>query len=146
MIWEVTKRIIEQYHENQLEITNLRLQKILYFIQERSAKELHRLAFENEMQAWTYGPVFPEVYNLYSIFGRDNITNFIEMDLNADKTNIPMDLNNIVNSEIERTQKISNTWNLVRESHADGKIWSKITNGGSSVSYQIIPGEALLGD
>lgn len=44
------------------EITNLMLQKLLYFIQAYSLVTTGRNAFDSKIEAWTYGPVIPEVY------------------------------------------------------------------------------------
>lgn len=140
MIWKVVQLIIEQYNVKNLEITNLRLQKILYFIQERAAKELGEIVFKEEMQAWTFGPVFPDVYNVYSAYGRDNISNVL-YDSNEI---VPIDIMKIVDEEITRTQSILNTWSLVKESHEQGKVWYDITDGGTNINYQNIPVNLLL--
>lgn len=43
-------------------ISNLVLQKLLYFIQAYTLLNTGNPAFNNIMEAWTYGPVVPEVY------------------------------------------------------------------------------------
>ena len=45
------------------DITNLVLQKLLYFIQAHSLLTNHIEAFNNRMEARMYGPVVPEVYD-----------------------------------------------------------------------------------
>lgn len=45
------------------DITNLVLQKLLYFIQAHSLLTNRVPAFDNRMEAWMYGPVVPEVYD-----------------------------------------------------------------------------------
>jgi uncharacterized phage-associated protein len=44
------------------DLSNLVLQKLLYFIQAGSLIYLHTPAFDEEIQAWQYGPVVPEAY------------------------------------------------------------------------------------
>lgn len=43
-------------------ISNLALQKLLYYIQAYSLITTGVPAFKNKIEAWTYGPVVPEVY------------------------------------------------------------------------------------
>lgn len=56
-------------------ITNLKLQKILYYIQGRYLSQYNKPLFDNEIQAWKYGPVVPDVYYSYSNFISSKITN-----------------------------------------------------------------------
>ena len=53
-------------------ITPLKLQKLLYYIQGLSLKIFGKVAYENKIYAWAYGPVIEDVYNNYK--GRATIT------------------------------------------------------------------------
>lgn len=64
-------------------VSNLRLQKLLYFVQVEFVKTYNYAAFKEEIEAWSFGPVVPQIYRKYKIFGRENII-----------------LNSITNSEI----------------------------------------------
>lgn len=46
-------------------ISNLKLQKLLYFVQGFHLASFGEPLFDEEMIAWTYGPVVPEVYDTY---------------------------------------------------------------------------------
>ena len=46
-------------------ITNLKLQKILYFAQACSLAQRDRPLFSDPIEAWEYGPVVPKVYQEY---------------------------------------------------------------------------------
>lgn len=46
-------------------ISNLKLQKLLYYVQGFHLASFGRALFEEDMIAWTYGPVVPEVYDVY---------------------------------------------------------------------------------
>ncbi|MCK4386606.1 MAG: SocA family protein [Candidatus Pacebacteria bacterium] len=48
-------------------ITNLKLQKILYFAQAYYLAKLGRPLFSDNIEAWEYGPVVPVVYRKYKI-------------------------------------------------------------------------------
>ncbi len=56
------------------EITNLFLQKILYYIKVISKLCLGKTMIPEPCEAWKYGPVFPKVYNKYKEFGKQEIT------------------------------------------------------------------------
>jgi uncharacterized phage-associated protein len=46
-------------------VTNLKLQKLLYFAQAYYLAKLNRPLFSNRIEAWKYGPVVPDVYREY---------------------------------------------------------------------------------
>lgn len=43
-------------------LTNLKLQKLLYFVQVYCLVEFNEIAFDDQIEAWPYGPVVPEAY------------------------------------------------------------------------------------
>lgn len=51
-------------------ISNLQLQKILYFIQVDALKTTGEPAFLNNIEAWQFGPVVPEVYYYFVVLAR----------------------------------------------------------------------------
>lgn len=65
-VQEVANFLIEHTDNNNLRLTNLRMQKLLYFIQSYALISLDRPAFTQDFQAWNYGPVVPELYRTYS--------------------------------------------------------------------------------
>ena len=54
-------------------MTNLRVNKLLYFAQAWSLVRLGRPLFDEDIQAWTYGPVVPSVYQAFKACGRERI-------------------------------------------------------------------------
>ena len=52
-------------------ISNLKLQKILYFVQAEFLVTTpdHTPCFQNRIEAWDFGPVVPDVYHQYKIYG-----------------------------------------------------------------------------
>ncbi|WP_034445820.1 type II toxin-antitoxin system antitoxin SocA domain-containing protein [Butyrivibrio sp. AE2032] len=55
------------------EITNMSLQKLLYYIEAFVQVQLNKRIFDNRCEAWIYGPVFPEIYEKYKSFGKSQI-------------------------------------------------------------------------
>ena len=54
-------------------ISNLKLQKLLYYVQGFHLASFGRALFEEDMIAWTYGPVVPEVYDAYKKYRHRDI-------------------------------------------------------------------------
>lgn len=50
-------------------ITNLRLQKLLYFIQAEFLRTRGQPCFREEIEAWPYGPVVVRAYEEFSMYG-----------------------------------------------------------------------------
>lgn len=63
------------------DITNLELQKYLYFIQAGSLMRLGRVAFFEEIEAWQYGPVVPRAYREFKY----NRNLLVEQEVNLDE-------------------------------------------------------------
>jgi uncharacterized phage-associated protein len=66
--------IIKGLNDDESGISNLKLQKLLYY-----AKGFHQAIFEESLYpeklwAWTYGPVVPETYHEYKKYGAGPIT------------------------------------------------------------------------
>lgn len=66
---DVAKYVIKHEHDNNREVSNLRLQKLLYFVQAKILVETGAPCFDDDIEAWDYGPVVPVVYHKYKIFG-----------------------------------------------------------------------------
>lgn len=61
------------YHVKQGSLTPLKLQKVLYLAQGWSYVWDNMPLFEDEFEAWQYGPVNTEVYEYFKRYGRDEI-------------------------------------------------------------------------
>jgi uncharacterized phage-associated protein len=55
------------------ELSNLKLQKLLYYAQGHHLAERHALLFSDQIQAWSHGPVVAEVYHEYKAWGSATI-------------------------------------------------------------------------
>ena len=54
-------------------ISNLKIQKILYFIQAEFLVSKNKPCFKDIIEAWDFGPVIPTVYQEFKIYGGNNI-------------------------------------------------------------------------
>lgn len=55
-------------------ITNLKLQKLVYYAQGFFGAIFETPLFNDNIEAWTHGPVTPELYHAYKAFGAERIT------------------------------------------------------------------------
>lgn len=69
----IARYVINRCDERKRPISNQKLQKILYFIQAEFLVNLDKACFSEEIQAWNFGPVVPEVYKQYRAYGATNI-------------------------------------------------------------------------
>lgn len=61
--------IIRAYEDGiEAEMTNMKVQKLLYYAQSLHLALYDQPLFEEEIQAWRYGPVCPPAYRFYSEF------------------------------------------------------------------------------
>lgn len=65
----VAEYILAKYAEKDVSLSNLKLQKILYFLQAEFLVRTEKPLFLDEIVAWDIGPVVPSVYKKYRIFG-----------------------------------------------------------------------------
>jgi len=56
------------------DISNLKLQKLLYYAQGHHLAEKGRPLFRDALQAWSHGPVVEQVYHEFKGFGSGDIT------------------------------------------------------------------------
>lgn len=71
---EIAKKILAKARpEYGDEISNLKLQKLLYYMQGFHLACFDAPLFEDDIEAWMYGPVVPSVYELYKENGSNGI-------------------------------------------------------------------------
>ena len=63
-----------EYQDPSDAISNMKLQKLLYFAQGHALAVLGKALFNEDFEAWEHGPVLPSIYRKYKIFGAEKIT------------------------------------------------------------------------
>lgn len=126
----IVKKCIDDGHP----ISNLQLQKILFYIQKDFLKR-DQLAFCDEIEAWQFGPVVPNVYYHYCGYGAMPITHTSEYS----------SLDNVivrsVDPIVEDKRKLS-PWTMVAETHKPDGAWDRIYRNGYG-NHQTIPTELI---
>lgn len=70
---ELAKNIIVYAGMHDYQITNLKLQKMLYYVQGYFSAKFGKDLFEEDLVNWAYGPVVPAVYYEYCSYGASAI-------------------------------------------------------------------------
>lgn len=126
---DIAKYVINKCTTEQHAISNLQLQKILYYIQ-RTFLQNDSIAFEDDFEAWKFGPVIPAVYNKYCSFGGMPIR--LEY-----STNLENSFRSIIDPIVVSKRNL-NPWIMVDDTHRPGMAWDYVYKGGLG-SYQEIP-------
>ena len=92
---EKVDKLVKEYNIVPEYITNLKLQKLLYYVQAISLQVFEKLAFKEKIMAWSYGPVVNEVYQKY----KENHSNEIKIDGKVKK--ISSGLEKVINEVID---------------------------------------------
>lgn len=119
---DIARYIVDKCTNDGCPISNLQLQKILYFIQRDYLKKDSQ-AYSEEIQAWQFGPVVPDVYYRYCGFGAMPIESTYE------NINIMEDDKKIIDRIVEDKRKLD-PWVMVEQTHKPNGAWSKIYGNG----------------
>lgn len=112
-------------------ISNLKLQKLLYYAQGCVLALTNIPLFDDDIYAWEHGPVVPVVYHMYKEYGKSEI-NFNEQ---YDKIQITSEINNILESVYNEFGQYS-AWKLRNMTH-DETPW-KTTPKNNIIDTNII--------
>ena len=125
---ELSKYIVTKCANDKCPITNLQLQKILYYIQ-KDYLSRNELAFDDLFEAWQFGPVIRQVY--YYFCGNGAMPIISKYDTVIDKSDRCH-----VDPIVEEKRKLD-PWDLVEDTHKQGRAWSKVFNHGQGNKHII---------
>ena len=120
----VANRVLSVAHDKGIEVTNLKLQKLVYFVQGFALAMLEHPLINDEIQAWTYGPVIPELYHKVKGYDADPITGTLEA---GDSIEDDPDADKVIKAVVEKLGHLSVT-QLVNLSHRDNSPWAAAWN------------------
>lgn len=127
---DLANYIVDKCIEDNAPITNLQLQRILYSVQKDLLKR-GSPAFSDDIEAWEFGPVVPNVYFDFCGFGAMfiSISKGAVPNLTSDK--------NIIDNIIEAKRSLT-PWEAAKETHKATGAWSKVYDNGKGRQH-IIP-------
>lgn len=107
--------------DDENDLTNLKLQKLLYFTQADYYKEFKAPLFSEDIEAWAYGPVIREVYEKYRVCGSYPISYF---ELDNERIELDPPVSDFLDTAYQKWNRYSSSY-LVTLSHKQGDPWSK---------------------
>ncbi|MCI8640697.1 MAG: SocA family protein [Clostridia bacterium] len=111
--WFLNKNRVQMNFEDSEYITNLKLQKLLYYAQGHCLSKIDEPLFDDEFLAWEHGPVIKEVYNLYKTNGSKGIEYDKDFNIIIDD-----DIENILEEVYEKYGQFS-AWKLRNMTHEE---------------------------
>lgn len=132
---EIAKYVITKCMKEGEPISNLQLQKILYFLQVSFLRN-QQILFDEDFEAWQFGPVIPEIYNRYYTYGGSDIRR------TYNDITIKKDIAERIDPIIERKRK-KYPWDLVEETHKKKGAWRRTFDSGYR---KVIPKEWIASD
>jgi len=146
---EVANYILDYADENGISVTNLGLQKIIYFCHVWFLVTTKKPLIKHNFEAWEFGPVLPYLYRFFKDFGEKKITTrATKLDPNTGKKVIAI-INMNKGEEILLKSIVSfysrlSVNQLVEQSHVSGGPWHQVwhheknVNPGMQISNQAI--------
>lgn len=106
-------------------VSNLKLQKLVYYAQGFHLALYDEPLFEERIEAWTHGPVVPELYRAYKDFGANAIPRPTDMDFSIydERTRELLD-------EVYQVHGQFSAWKLRSMTHDEPPWKTAIANGG----------------
>lgn len=118
----VARFIISYCYKENHPISNLKLQKIMYFAWIDYYKETHQPLYNDDICAWQFGPAIPEVYYEFCIFAGNPISREYPSELSEADASI---LKRIIDPYMSES-----VYTLVTRTHEQGRPWDRVYRGG----------------
>lgn len=128
-VLDLAKYIIMKCAKDGCPISNLHLQKILYYIQKLFLSR-GEVAFLDAIEAWNIGPVVPVVYNRFCGFGAMPISLTFDMDKEIDGSENGID-------HLIEEKRVLMPWEMVNEVHREAGAWARVYDDGRGLEKQI---------
>lgn len=125
------------------DITNLSLQKIVYFCHVWSLVKLNKPLVKQKFEAWQFGPVLQYLYRDFKDFERNPITSRAQR-LDPSTGKLEVVLYDFDEDTTQFLKKVIDTYssigagNLVQISHAHGSPWYEAWNYGDKINPGMI--------
>lgn len=119
--------ILKKAQEQGISVTNSKLQKILYYVQGYYMARFNHPLFPDEIQAWKFGPVVPNVYYAFSYCGPDTLQMLEEPDMdNCSEADMK-----VINRIIDEKLLLSAT--ALMDATRNEAPWLEATDGGNVI-------------
>lgn len=72
----LSNNILVRSRSENIKVTPMKLQKLLYYVCVKYAKQTGASPLRERFETWPYGPVLPSVYSEFKVYGSSPIKNF----------------------------------------------------------------------
>ena len=127
---DVAKYIVTYCNHKNKPVSNLKLQKLMYYAWIDFYKETGNALFVDDICAWQLGPVVPEVYYEFCTYAGMPIVQEYDVDIASGDTII---LNRIIEKYLHFSASA-----LVSRTHVVGGAWDSVFRGGAGLR-SVIP-------
>lgn len=113
-------------HGDDVYLTNLKLNKLVYYAQVTALRKFNRVLFDDPIEAWQYGPVETGVYHVFSIYGSGRISRpaIVANPVKYTAREIK-EAEEIVDLTVKDYGELS-AYDLVVFSHRKGSAWDRV--------------------
>lgn len=127
----IAKYVINHSNGINRPISNLKLQKVLYYIQAAFLVEFGKVCFKEKILAWDYGPVIREVYDEFKVYGREAIPeqnqtkslvfdhSKVQIVCQKEAFSLKQEEKSIIDKVIQAYSPIDNPFELVEKTHEE---------------------------
>ena len=129
-ILEVSKYIINYSIEIESPVSNLKLQKLLYYVQAKFLIDKNKVCFENNIENWRHGPVIPQIYRSFKKYFNSNIEVFQKVN-----EEISYEDKKLIDTVV-LSYKLTEAWEMVDKTHNE-EPW-KSTNRNEIITTESI--------
>lgn len=143
---DLAKYVVAYARERNCDITNLKLQKILYYIEGYFLAEYGYSLYPALIEGWQFGPVLPSVYYEYSIYGADPIIltkKETTEGFNTFNTSITDSEQQRLINKVIRDKMNLDVWELCEATKAE-MPWKKATSNGENLGEIITKRSIML--
>lgn len=126
----VSNNLLNLAYKENIPITPMKLQKLLYFVYREYLKRTHEPLFSERFEAWKYGPVISSVYDEFSHYKDRPIKEFYK-DCNGNSYKLNETKNRMFGEALLSVwdkYKRYNGIELSKITHRNGSAWYKAWN------------------
>lgn len=148
---KIANFLLQEFDSRDHALTNMKINKLLYFIQGWGYARLNRKIIRNHFVAWEYGPVVRSVFDAFKHFGSEPITEPAKF-LNYETGYLEFIACDTIDEESLRLIRkvipyyiVKSTSELVRLTHCPGGPWDAVRTASSNrqTMFDRIPDEFI---
>lgn len=147
----VANYILDAAKKKKIEVSNMKLQKLVFFAHAAWMKDERKRLIEDPVMAWPYGPVIPAIYHEFKKFGNSPITHRafdIKIEGDPDSWDFEIVEPVIPETDTETREYLDgildrfgkyDALKLSAASHADGGAWEKTVTKAKAEHGGVLP-------